>query len=173
MADIENSHAHLELRREEPVTERRPPTRFSRTEPPDDPRRHGEILGTRLKAARAAAGEDLGGTDERRLIKIELKEKVSPENVSKAANGIQIVSQEEGTLILAFAAEEQLDAFEAKLASLAAGGHVTYRTLLYALQGFDRWTPDDRTGWALKNDGFPDAEPFLLDVELMANRARQ
>ena len=166
MADIENSHAHLELRREEPVTERRPRTRFSRTEPPDDPRRHGEILGTRLKAARAAAGEDLGGTDERRLIKIELKEKVSPEEVSKAANGIQIVSQEEGTLILAFATEEQLDAFEAKLASLATVGHVTYRTLLYALRDFDRWTPDDRTGWALKNDGFPDAEPFLIDVEL-------
>ncbi len=69
-------------------------------------------------------------------------------------------------LILAFATDEQLDGFEAKLASLAAGRHVTYRDLLYALQGFDRWTPEDRTGWALKRDGFPDAESFLLDVEL-------
>lgn len=166
MADTENNHPHMELRREEPVTERRPPPPFPRPGPPDDLRRHGEILGTRLRAARAAAGDDLGGIDERRLIKIELKEKVSPEEVAKAASGIQIVSQEEEILILAFATEEQLDAFEAKLASLAAGGHVTYRALLYALQGFDRWTPEDRTGWALKHDGFPDAESFLLDVEL-------
>ena len=166
MADTDNNHPHLELRREEPVTERRPPGGYPRIEPPDDPRRHGESLRTRLRAARVAAGEDLGGVDERRLIKIKLREKVSPEDVATAASGIQIVSQEEGTLVLAFATEEQLDGFEAKLASLAAGRHVTYRALLYALQGFDRWTPEDRTGWALKHDGFPDAEPFLLDVEL-------
>ena len=91
---------------------------------------------------------------------------MSPEDVARAADGIQIVSQEEGTLILAFADEEQLGAFDARLASLAAGGDVTYRNLLYALQGFDHWTRDDRTGWALKNEGFPDEDPFLLDVEL-------
>ena len=93
-------------------------------------------------------------------------DKVSPEDVTRAASGIQIVSQEAGTLILAFAAEEQLDAFEARLASLAAGRDVTYRNLLYALQGFDHWTPDDRTGWALRSDGFPDEEPFVIDAEL-------
>ena len=93
-------------------------------------------------------------------------DKVSPEEVTRAASGIQIVSQEAGTLILAFAAEEQFDAFEARLASLAAGHHVTYRNLLYALQGFERWTPDDRTGWALRSDGFPDEEPFVIDAEL-------
>ena len=166
MAEPENTHPHLELRREEPVTERRPGTGFPRVEPPDNPRRHGAILRSRLRTARAAAGEDLRGYDERRLIKIELREKVSPEDVARAADGIQIVSQEEGTLILAFADEEQLGAFDARLASLAAGGDVTYRNLLYALQGFDHWTRDDRTGWALKNEGFPDEDPFLLDVEL-------
>ena len=166
MAEPENSHPHLELRREEPVTQRRPRSGFGRTEPPENPRRHGEILGAGLRAARAAAEEDLGGYDERRLIKIELKDKVSPEEITKAASGIQIVSQEDGRLILAFAAEEQLDAFEARLASLAAGHHVTYRNLLYALQGFDHWTPDDRTGWALRSDGFPDEEPFVIDAEL-------
>ena len=166
MPGPENSHPHLELRREEPITERRPRRGFAPVKPPDDPRRHGDNLRTNLRAARAAAEKDLGGYDERRLIKIELKDKVSPEEIERAASGIQIVSQEEGKLILAFAAAGQLDAFEAKLASLAAGGDVTYRNLLYALQGFDRWTPDDRTGWALKNDGFPDVEPFLLDVEL-------
>ena len=166
MAEPENSHPHLELRREEPVTERRPRRGFAPAEPPDDPRRHGATLVSHLRTARAAAEEDLGGYDERHLIKIELKERVPPEDVERAANGIQIVSQEEGTLILAFADEEQLDAFEARLASLAAGDDVTYRTLLYAFQGFDHWTRDDRTGWALKNEGFPDEDPFLLDVEL-------
>ena len=166
MAEPENTHPHLELRREEPVTERRPGTGFPRVEPPDNPRRHGAILRSRLRTARAAAEEDLRGYDERHLIKIELRKKVSPEDVARAADGIQIVSQEEGTLILAFADEEQLGAFDARLASLAAGGDVTYRNLLYALQGFDHWTRDDRTGWALKNEGFPDEDPFLLDVEL-------
>ena len=166
MADLENSHPHLELGREEPVTQRRPRRGFASTEPPENPRRHGEILGDGLRAARAAAEEDLGGYDERRLIKIELKEKVSPEEVAKVASGIQVVSQEEGKLILAFVAEEQLDAFEARLASLADGRDVSYRNLFYALQGFDHWTPDDRTGWALGNDGFPDEEPFVIDAEL-------
>ena len=166
MADPENSHPHLELRREEPVTQRRPRRGFARTEPPENPRRHGEILGDGLRAARRAAEEDLGGYDERRLIKIELKEKVSPEDVARVASGIQIISQEEGRLILAFATEEQLDAFEARLASLAAGRDVSYRNLLYALQGFDHWTPDDRAGWALRSDGFPDEEPFVIDAEL-------
>ena len=166
MAEPENSHPHLELRREEPVTERRPPRGFPRIEPPDDPRRHGEILGAGLRAARTAAEEDIGGYDDRCLIKIELKEKVSPEDVTKVASGIQIVSQEEGRLILAFATEDQLDAFEAKLASLAEGSHVTYPNLLYALQDFDHWTPDDRTGWALRSGGFPDEESFVIDAEL-------
>ena len=124
------------------------------------------MLGARLRAARAGTEADLGGYDERRLIKIELREKVSPEEVARAASGIQIVSQEEGTLILGFAADEQLDEFEARLASLAAGDQVTYRNLLYALQDLDHWTPDDRTGWALKRDGFPDEEPFVVDAEL-------
>ena len=38
--------------------------------------------------------------------------------------------------------------------------------MIYALRGFDRWTPEDRTGWALKQDGFPDEGPFAIDVEL-------
>ena len=148
------------------MTHRRSRGVFGRTEPPADPRRHGELLRAGLRAARAAAEEALGGYDKRCLIKIELKKKVSPEDVAKAASGIQVVSQEDGKLVLAFAAEEQIDAFEARLASLAAGRDVTYQNLLYALQGFAHWTPDDRTGWALKNDGFPDEEPFVIDAEL-------
>ena len=96
-------------------------------EPPDDPRSHGATLRSRLRAARDAVVDDLGGYDERRLIKIELTEKVSPEEISRASGGLEIVSQEEGTLVLAFATEDELERFEAKLGQLATGCQVTYQ----------------------------------------------
>ena len=129
----ENSHPHLELAREEPVTERRPRRGFPSTGPPDDPRRHATELRERLQAARdAAATEDVGGYDERRLIKIMLADKVQPEDVARAAGNVQVVSQEEDTLLLAFVSDEQLAAFEARLTSLATGERVSYRQVLYA-----------------------------------------
>ena len=165
MAEIANSHPHLELGREEPVTGRRPPEGFPPAREMDDPRSHGAHLGERLQKAREAAAADLGGYDERRLIKIQLAQKVSPEGIERAA-GVEVVSQEDGTLVLAFATEEQLDDFEAKLANLAAGEHVTYANLVYALQDLDHWTSEDRSGWALRRDGFPDGETFVIDAEL-------
>ena len=166
MAEIENSRPHLELRREEPVVDRRSQGRPPVVQPPDDPRGHGAALGERLQAARQLAETDVGGYDERRLIKIALTEKMQPEQVARAASGVEIVSQEKGTLLLAFATEQQLEEFEAKLAGLAGGERVTYQNLLYALHDLDHWSPDDRTGWALRREGFPDAEPFVIDVEL-------
>lgn len=122
--------------------------------------------------AREEAASDLGGYDERRLIKIQLSEKVAPEDVVRASGGLEVVSQEDGTLILAFATERQLGAFEARLAGLAERGRITYANVIYALRGFDRWKPEDRTGWALKQDGFPEAEPFAIDVELWPRERR-
>lgn len=166
MAAPEDTHPHLELAREEPVTGRRSRRGFSPVAPPDDPRRHGAVLRERLRTARAAAASDFGGYDERRLIKIELSEKVAPEDIARASGNLEVVSQEDGKLVLAFAGEEQLDEFEAKFASLAESGQVTYRNIVYALRGFDRWTPEDRTGWALRQDGFPDEDSFAIDAEL-------
>ena len=166
MAEIENSHPHLELGREEPVTERRPRRGPPGVPPPDDPRGHGAALGERLQAAREAAATDIGGYDERRLIKIELTQAVTPEDIARASGNIEVVSQEEGNLVLAFATERQLETFEARLASLAAGQRPSYVNLLYALENLDHWTPEDRTGWALGRDGFPDEETFFIDVEL-------
>ena len=161
-------HPHLQLAREEPVTERRPRPGFASIEPPQDPRRHATRLGERLRAARdAAAAEDVGGYDDRRLIKITLVDKVSPEDVERATGNVQVISQEEGTLLLAFGADAQLATFEARLASLAAGEQVSYRHVLHALRDLDRRTPDERTGWALGRDGLPDHEPFVLDAELL------
>ena len=165
MAELRNSHPHLALEREQPVTGRRPREGFPPARTLEDPRGHGAHLGDRLQKAREAATGDLGGYDDRRLIKLELAQKVSPESIARAA-GVEVVSQEDGTLILAFATERQLDDFEAKLASLAVGEQVTYANLVYALQDLDHWTPEDRTGWALSRDGFPDAETFVIDAEL-------
>ncbi|MCY3766262.1 MAG: S8 family peptidase, partial [Gemmatimonadetes bacterium] len=173
MADTANTHPHLELIRERPVTERRPQSGFSQTDAPDDPQGHGLNLRSRLGYARAAAANDIGGYDERLLIKITLARKVSPEEISKASCGVEIVSQEDDTLILAFATETQLEEFSAKLASLAVGEKVTYKNLLYALTDFDRWTPEDRTGWALGRFGFPDVDTFVIDAELWPLYRRQ
>ena len=166
MPEMEDSRPHLELRREEPVVERRSRPAFPRVSPPDNPREHGAMLGERLQAARERAETDIGGYDERRLIKIALTDKIQPEQVARASADVEIVSQEEGTLLLAFATEQQLEDFEAKLASLAVGEGVTYQNVFYALQDLGHWSPEDRAGWALRRDGFPDTELFAIDVEL-------
>jgi hypothetical protein len=49
---------------------------------------------------------------------------------------------------------------------MARGGEVTNRQVLYALQSVDSWSAEDRKGWALKKQGLPEEQPFLLDVEL-------
>ena len=166
MPEEERSGPHFELVREEPTTRRRGRPVPVTPEPPENPRRHAATLQDRLRAARDATSTDLGGYDDRRLLKITLTDKIRPEDIERAAEGIEIVSQEDDTVILAFATTDQLDTFEAKLSSMAAGEHVTYRTLIYALGGFDRWKPEDRTGWALERHGFPDTQPFVVDAEL-------
>ena len=173
MAEMENSRPHLELRREEPVVERRSRPAFPRVSPPDDPGRHGAMLGERLQAARQNAETDVGGYDERRLIKITLTDKIQPEQVAQASAGVDIVSQEEDTLLLAFATEQQLEVFEAKLAGLAAGEGVTYQNVLYALQDLDHWSPEDGAGWALRRDGLPDTEILPNRREIVAARTRR
>lgn len=166
MAESEDSHPHLELGREEPVTERRTrPFGASRERPPNF-QSHANRLGEQLRNARQAADNQVGGYDARRLIKIELTEKVLPTDVANVVRGIEIVSQEEGRLVLAFASGDQLDDFEARLATLATGDNVTYQNVMYALQDLGYWTPEDRQGWALRQAGFPEEESFLLDVEL-------
>lgn len=166
MPGDERSGPHFELVREEPITRRRPRPVPVTPEPPENPRGHAATLQDRLRAARDATSTDLGGYDARRLLKITLTQKVRPEDIERAAEGIEVVSHEDDTVILAFATTGQLDTFEAKLSNMAAGEHVTYRNLLYALGGFDRWRPEDRTGWALERHGFPNTQTFVVDAEL-------
>ena len=133
---------------------------------PEDPSAHGKRLAEDLATTRRASEDYVAGYDDRHLIKLSLNEFVPPEDLAKAAEGVEVVSQEQKKIVLAFATEDQLDSFEAKLAHLAKGNQITYPTMIYALEGIHHWTEGDRTGWALKQDGFPPDSRFSIDVEL-------
>ena len=68
--------------------------------------------------------------------------------------------------MLAFATNEGMAEFESRLTTLSRNGAVTRAQLLYAIEDFSHWTPEDRTGNALRDEGPPEDEPFILDVEL-------
>jgi hypothetical protein len=161
-----DTYPHLTLLREQPVNPRRPRPAPIRVPEPEDWRAFGADRRQSLQAARESAAQDVGGFDTRRLIKLELSTPLDPAEFQSISREIEIVSQEERTVVLAFATEAALTAFEARLSTLAAGRTPTYRNLLFALTGFDRWTEDDRTGWALRQEGWPAESPFILDVEL-------
>jgi hypothetical protein len=110
--------------------------------------------------------QEVGGFDERRLVKLELNTPLEPSEFQKLSREIEIISQEDRLVVLAFATDEALAEFEAKLTTLAQGGQPTYRHLLFALRGFDHWTEEDRLGWAIRQEGWPSRSPFALDVEL-------
>lgn len=164
---------HLRLGREEPLTDRhRRQDRRPRFRP-DDPRGFGEILRERFRGANERnAQADIGGFDNRRLLKIQLRtgEKMLPG--FDAIPGIEIVSQEAETIVLAFATDEGLTNFEQRLATLAQAGDVTRKELLYVIEDFDRWTRDDRLGTALREQGMPELAVFMLDVELWPVESR-
>ncbi|WP_368643369.1 S8 family peptidase [Castellaniella ginsengisoli] len=164
------AYEHLRLDREEPINLRHP-RRGGGGFTPQDPRAYGAALGTKFQAARGRITDpnqaDIGGYDDRKLIKIQLRHGESlPPDSFQAIPGVEIVSQEEKTVVLAFATDEGLDEFERRLATLARDGNVTRKDLLYAIEDFDHWTPEDRTGNALREQGFPARAPFTLDIEL-------
>ena len=158
---------HLRLGREEPLTARH---RVQRNVPrftPEDSRAFGTILRTKFEESNARnAQADLGGFDNRRLLKITLRAggKMLPQ--FDAIPGVEVVSQEAETIVLAFASEEGLQNFEARLATLSQSGDVTRKDILYAIEDFDRWTAADRKGAALREQGIPQRPEFMLDVEL-------
>lgn len=160
-----SSYRHLQMVRETPTNERhRNPSRQPRFRP-EDPKDFGVRLSRSLNAARRRLTHDLGGYDDRRLLKVELREGEFPPNLEAIA-GVEFVSQEERSVILAFATEEALAEVEARLTTLSRDGKVTRQDLLFAIEGFDRWSPADRKGKALREHGFPGTEKFILDVEL-------
>lgn len=160
------AYEHLRLEKEAPLTERHR-RRSIGAAAPADPRAHGATLLQSFHGLQQqVAQRDIGGFDERKLLKIRLRagEKQLPD--FESIPGLEIVSQEEHTIVLAFASEAGLAEVEARLATLARDGAVTRKELLYVIDAFESWTPEDRQGAALRELGRPDADRFVLDVEL-------
>lgn len=159
-------YEHLKFNRELPLTDRhKKPDMRPRFRPPD-PKAYGTALRLTFDAARQrAAAEDINGYDGRILFKVQLRED-APVPTLGDIPGVELLSQEDKSVVLAFADRNGLAEFESRLSSLARDGTATRADLLYALQSFDHWTPEDRKGAALKQHGFPSSDIFILDIEL-------
>ncbi|WP_243382471.1 S8 family peptidase [Geothrix alkalitolerans] len=155
---------HLRIDREQPITEKRP-GRGPRVTPPADIKGHACQLQISYSKALAASKKNIQGFDERPLFKLQVGT-LQPEIIEQGFPGVEVVSQEDGGHVLAFASQSALADFEARLATMAAGDTPKYAQILYALNAFDCWTEEDRKGWALKNEGLPSTAEFRLDIEL-------
>ena len=156
---------HLQLEREVSTTERHRQQDKRPRFRPQDPRQFGRDLAEKFEAAKDRLGEDLHGYDERLLLKIVLRPGEALPDF-QAIPGIELVSHEDRSVVLAFATGEGIAEVEARLSTLAQDGRVTRAQLLYAIDDFSHWTPEDRTGNALRDEGLPEEEPFIVDVEL-------
>ncbi len=160
-------HQHIIISRDEPVVDRlskRAPLQKQYTN--DEAKAHGMGLRNTLHLAKQViADQQIGGYDNRLLLKIILQDgAVIPE--LEAIAGISIVSQEEKSVLLAFATANGLAEFEARLTTLCNTGAATRKGIFFAIKGFDSWTPENRKGAALKMHGIPLQAAFLIDVEL-------
>ncbi len=156
---------HLRFQRESPVTVKRS-GRYRPPKKPDDPAGHGRKLKQRLENAKTEADRDEGGFDDRRLFRFTVEKGFDPDALQKISPTIEFVSQENEEVVVAFVSAVALEMFEARLATLASGGKIKYKDVVYAMQSVDGWRAEDRFGWALKQEGFPEKAPFTLDVEL-------
>lgn len=159
-------YEHLRLEKESSVSDRHRPRGFG-APAPADPRGHGNALLRSFRAVReVAANEDLGGFDDRKLLKIRLREGERQLPDFNLIDGLEVVSQEGHQVVLAFATTVALNLVEERLATLARDGRVTRAALLFVIGGFEHWTPEDRKGAALAEQGLPQEGPCILDVEL-------
>jgi len=162
---MEETFPHLPLQREDQVNEKRPGT-YGPPKGPKDACGHGKKLLDKLAHAKDQADDNVGGFDDRRLFRFSVQKGFNPDDLRKISPEIEFVSQEDETVVIGFASNSALAQFEARLATMARGDDVTNKQVIYALQSVDGWCAEDRKGWALKKNGFPEADNFLLDVEL-------
>lgn len=163
MAD---SFIHLQFDREEPITDKRPPGN-PRSYEPTSPSSHAKHLQGRLQSTKNYTRNDVGGFDQKKLLKLKVRKGFAAEKIAKLADTrFDVISQEDDTVVVAFASEGALASFEQRLATMVAGKHVTNKHVIYALENIDGWTPDDRKGWAFRHYGLPELFPAIFDVEL-------
>ncbi|MCG3740659.1 S8 family peptidase [Vibrio cincinnatiensis] len=161
---MEGAYPHLSFSKEVPLTPRRSRNGFGSTIERDNPKEHAKNLQEQIATFQKVISSQLGGSESRNLIQIKLIEKMSFEEITK--HGISIVGQEDQTIYIAFADEQQLHEFNERLSKLVDGEHVTYANLLFAIDKIDAWSAEDRKSWAIKHFGFPSEDTFRVDVEL-------
>lgn len=159
-------YEHIRISRDEPVRERHKNGRYFPPAPPSDVAGFGNRLKSRLKTTvETVAAQDVGGFDDRLLVRVTLRDGAAPPPLDEI-EGVTVISQEERTVLLAFATREGVATFESRLSTLAETGTTTKKELLFAIEDFNRWDPANRTGAALAAQGFPEEDTFVLDVEL-------
>jgi hypothetical protein len=159
-------YEHIKISRDEPIRERHPRTYIPpNIRPADLPAFVTNIRASLAQAKQQALTEDVGGFDTRLLLKVNVREGLMAPALGDIP-GITVVSQEEKSVVLAFATTVGLAEFESRLVSLTQSGKATREAILFAIQSFDRWTPENRKGAALVEHGLPNRPEFFLDVEL-------
>lgn len=159
-------YEHIKISRDEPIRERHP-RKFipPNIRPVDIPAFVANIRASLAQAKQQALSDDVGGFDTRLLLKVNVREGLMAPALGDIP-GITVVSQEEKSVVLAFATTAGLAEFESRLVSLTQSGKATREAILFAIQSFDRWTPENRKGAALVEHGLPTRPEFFLDVEL-------
>lgn len=156
---------HIRFTREENINPRRGRRFIPQLPVPKDIPAHGKRILTELKnTIKEAEDNSVAGFDNRFLIKVQVAKDVRPEDFENL--GVEVVSEESQTVILAFADNDRLAEFEARLATIMRGEQAEKQALFYAMEAFTNWTPEDRKGGALLVEGFPEEEEFVLDIEL-------
>lgn len=166
---MSEQYPHLVLARLEPITSRRQRPGWAPSRRPDDPAAHGERLARQLRSLSSRAQRQEPGFDPRLLIKLEA-DGLSSKDL-ESIPGIKVVSEESRTFTILFADEQGRLEFGRRLNELAGGENPTRKEILWAIRNIDDWTPDDRTGPALRSEGVPDTDKFLVDVELWSSDA--
>ena len=160
-------YEHLQFSRETPLTDRHKRQDRRPRFKPDDPQAFGRDMQHKMTTAqqRITTDEHHSEYDQRLLLKVILRK---GEQVPQLNNitGVELVSQEDKEIVIAFLNEDGLAEVEQRLASLAKNGTATREQLLYAMEDFDQWSAKDRTGAALHQFGIPSTGIFSIDVEL-------
>ncbi|UUZ69848.1 hypothetical protein LP416_11430 [Polaromonas sp. P2-4] len=119
-------YEHIKISRDEPIRERHPRKGFSpNIRPADIPFFVTSMRASLAKAQQRALSEDIGGFDTRLLLKVNVREGLMAPDLEKI-NGITVVSQEEKSVVLAFATTAGLAEFESRLVSLTQSGKATH-----------------------------------------------
>lgn len=158
-------YPHLRFTRQELKNQRRKTGGFSGAKAKPDAQQHSQKLTGELAQATAHAQELPSSLPGTYFLRISYDGYLALDDLSK--HGIQIVSQEDKELCVVFADEQGLAMFSERLQALGlVDSELTYKDLLLAITRIDNWTEQDRTSWALKQQGLPHEGTFHLDVEL-------